>query len=156
MRAAHSWVPALLGLALVAGCSAPELDPNDPGSVAQHLFTLATDGPAQEELATIFDPEVLPEHPVALLDALDAIADLEDPELLAVDSSPDTDEVFVDLALALPGEGRAVYSVKLRHLEQAGWRIAWFQGPGVEWPDRGRRGPGLSTSAPPEPATDGW
>ena len=147
---------ALLGLAAFVGCSAPELDPNDPASVALQLFTLADAEPGQEELDRLFDPDALANRVVPLLDALDGITGSATPSLLGVETAPGTDEAFVDLELALPGEGRAVYNLKLRRFGQEGWRIAWFQGPGVEWPPRNRRGASLTTSAPPEPPADGW
>lgn len=156
MRLARVTVLALLGLAVVVGCSGPEPDPNDPGAVALHLFTRAANAPDPAELLEIFDPDGLADRKVPLLDTLDVIAGSSSPELLGVDIGPDSDEAFVDLAVELPGEGRAVYSVKLRRLEEFGWRIAWFQGPGVEWPTAGRRGAGLTTSAPPGSMGDGW
>ena len=156
MRGKTCAVLASLGLLVAAGCSNTQLDPDDPGSVALHLFALAADEPDQEQLATIFDPDMLSQRGVPLLDALDVIAGSAAPDLLGVDTAPGVDEAFVDLAVALPGEGRAVYNVKLRRSGELGWRIAWFQGPGVEWPARGRRGESLTTSAPPEPSSDGW
>ena len=149
-------VLTLLGLALIVGCSAPEFDPTDPGSVALQLFTLSDTEPGPQELDLLFDPDELANHVVPLLDALDGIAGSAAPRLLGVETAAGTYEAFVDLELALPGEGRAVYNLKLRQFGQEGWRIAWFQGPGVEWPPRNRRGASLTTSAPPEPPTDGW
>ena len=146
----------LLGLMTVAACSAPAPDPQSPASVALQLFALCGTEPEPEELQAWFDPDFLEDHDVELLDALDRISESAAPNLLGLESDPNAQEAFVDLEIELRGAGRAVYNVKLRRIGAEGWRIAWFQGPGVEWPSRNRKGAGLTTSAPPEPPSDGW
>lgn len=147
---------ALLGVAATVSCGGRPPDMNDPGVVALQLFALAADAPEQEQLESLFDPDPLSSQVVSLLEALDMLADSAPPDLLRVETAPGADEAFVDLTVELSGGGRAGYSVKLRRLESDDWRISWFQGPGVEWPRLGRRGAGLTTSAPPESRSDGW
>jgi hypothetical protein len=144
----------LLGLLTVAACSVPAPDPQDPASVALQLFALSESDPGAEELRAWFDPDLLTDQNVALLDALDGISESAAPNLLGVESEPNSQEAFVDLEIELRGAGRAVYNVKVRRIGEDGWRIAWFQGPGVEWPSRNRKGAGLTTSAPPEPPSE--
>ena len=142
----------LPGLLLAAACGGPEPDPQNPASVAVHLFALAGREPAFEELAATFDAKTLEAWQGPLLDNLDALSRLgasEPPEVLGVDRVPGTPEAYVDLAAELPGRGRADCSVLLRSTGETGWRIVWFQGPGIEWPPRSRRDAGLTTSAPP-------
>lgn len=135
----------------LCACAAPHPSPTaeDPGAVALQLFSLPEEPPQEGALAQIFDPDALSGGRVSLLDALEALAGFPPPELLAVEAIEGDEEAFADLAVELPGGGRAAFSVKLRRLEAEGWRVAWFQGPGVEWPSRGRRGESLSTSSPP-------
>lgn len=149
-------VLTLLALAATVGCSDPGGNTDDPGPVALRLFALADAEPGPEELERWFEPELLASRGVPLLDALDGIAGSGSPTLLAVETAPGAEEAFVDLAVSLPGGGRAVYNVKLRRLGEDGWRIAWFQGPGVEWPPREERGASLTTSAPPGTPDAGW
>lgn len=147
----------VLALALIAGCAEkPDAVPQDgPGAAAMNLFTLAIEENRPAELDSAFDPGSLDGGDVALADSLDVLAGLRPPELIGVYSSDDGVEAFCDLAVELPGGGRATYNVKLSASPDGGWRIAWFQGPGVEWPRRERRGDGLTTSLPPEDGPGG-
>jgi len=155
-RGTNGVVPLLLGLLALAGCSAPEPDAHDPESVALRLFALPAAASTVDPLAAVFDPLQLSGGRADLLDALDGLAAPATPTVLGMQTAPEGAEAFVDLEVELPGSGRAVYNVKLRRLGEQGWRIAWFQGPGVEWPTRNPTGPSLSTSAPPQPPSDDW
>jgi hypothetical protein len=114
-----------------------------------NLFVVAGEQNRPAELDSVFDPVSLATGEVALLDALDALAGSPPPELTGVHLSEGEEEAFVDLDVELPGGGRASYNLKLTTGTDGGWRIAWFQGPGVEWPPSGGRGNGLTTSVPP-------
>jgi hypothetical protein len=65
-----------------------------------------------------------------------------------VDSYPLDERWGFDLEVRLPSDGAARYSVLVDPTDPPG-KIVWFSGPGIEWPERRRRGTGLSTSAPP-------
>jgi hypothetical protein len=145
----------LAGL-LAASCGSPTLDRDDPGSVALSLFELSHRELHQAELEALFEHEALAEQSVSLRDALGRLPPSAEPRLLRTDPSPDGQEVYADLALELPGGGQAAYTVELRAAVDGGWRIAWFQGPGVEWPPSGGSDPGLTTSAPPHPRPGRW
>jgi len=150
-------IGAILALAVLAGCTAEAPPPpaGTPGAAALRLFSLAGEEDRSAEFETIFDPDALADRRVALLDALDSLAASPAPQLTGVSAPEGADEAFADLSVELPGGGRAFYSVMLLASPAGTWRIAWFQGPGVEWPRRGRRGDGLTTSVPPGNGRDG-
>jgi hypothetical protein len=141
----------LLGLAALAGCDSSAPDPDDPGAVALRLFRLAGDEPPAPELESLFEPDALKRSPVSLLDALAALPAGAEARVRGVEQATGGRQAWADLSVELPGGGRADYTVQLRATEGRGWRIAWFQGPGVEWPVSDPGGAGLSTSAPPDP-----
>lgn len=153
-----------LGLAVAVaalaanGCMTPESTtkpPATPTETVLALFELAgLDEPAPEWVDGLFGKLEDEQARAALLDAVEAL--LPAGKLEIVDSYPMDDLLRVSFELEgrLPGGGTARYSVQLDTSTQSG-TIVWFSGPGVEWPDRKPRGPGLSTSAPPTPAAGG-
>lgn len=151
---------ACSAVAALAACggATPELTtkpPANPTETVLALFELARlDEPAPERVDGLFGSMEDERIRAALLDAVEALRPAGSLEI--VDSYPMDDllRVSFDLEGRLPGGGTARYSVQLDTSTQSG-TIIWFSGPGVEWPDRKPRGPGLSTSAPPTPAAGG-
>ncbi len=134
------------------GCSGrPEPDRGDPGATVLGLFDLARRGePSFEILNEWFEPAPSGATRAKLLDTLEALARLTDPEVVTVDRRVGPGDAFVDLVARLPGGGSAGFSVRLRAAETGHWRVSWLQGPGVEWPPgAGAQGDGLSSSASP-------
>ena len=124
MRARRSLTPhiCLPALLLLASCAGGEVrEVPLPDRLALELFEIA-----REE-----DPAP---------DRIDALFDLgQDDRLRAA----------VDLVASLPGGGSADYSVQLTERDGS-WKIVWFNGPGVDWPERRpARGEGLSSSPAP-------
>jgi hypothetical protein len=145
------FLPCLLAVCLGA-CSAPE-----PGPVeaAREMFRLARERPpAAERVDALFGSETRGARRAALLDALEHLAGLSEPQLSGVETMSDLRRTAVDLYAELPGGGIARFSVQLEAIGDEGWRVRWFRGPGVEWPPaRPRRDEGLSSSAPPAVAS---
>lgn len=146
----------LVLLATFAACGGPdgERHGDDPGGAALRLFELARiDEPTDDQLRGALDQLPHPDRRGVLLDALAALAPVEDPRVVEVVQPAGPEDAFVDLAAGLPGGGIAHFNVRLRSVEPGSWRVSWFRGPGVEWPpSRAGQGQGLSSSAPPESA----
>lgn len=134
-----------------AGCpgDSPDAPPLDPAArAALEVFDLAQrDDPDGERLEALFGP--FEEGPPAdLHDALGALAAAGPPEIVGRERIEDLDREVVDLEAPFDGEGTGRFSVQLTVRENGdGYRVTWFQGPGVDWPPRRRpRDDGLSTS----------
>jgi hypothetical protein len=139
-------------LAATAACDRSEGPQADsPAAAALALFELAgADPPPEEELGALFGSALDELQRASLLEALAAIADASEPTVVRTEPLSGLDRVAVDLSAAAPAGGRAEFSVQLQQAAGGEWQISWFQGPGVEWPRRGRpRGTGLTTSALP-------
>jgi hypothetical protein len=140
----------LLGL---TGCGPEPPEPlSGAEAAALELFRLARLSDAERgQAAGPLDPAIADEPRAALYDALDSMAALEEPRIVAVEPLPDVGRTAVDLSVGLAGGGSARFSVQLEAVGEETWVVRWFQGPGVEWPPpRRRRDPGLSSSHPPE------
>jgi hypothetical protein len=150
MRAALRIVPATL-LLVAASCAGPHESVHGPGPAAAALFELARGGePADAELERRFEMRGDLDARAALLDALERLAVLRSVEIVAVEPAGPTD-AFADFVGRLEGGGEARYSVRVRAGEDGAWKVVWFQGPGVEWPQQpSPHGERLSTSMPPE------
>ena len=122
-----------------------------PAAAALELFELAREVDSQaERLETTFDALPPADDRAALLDALELLGAVDVLRVVDVQLAAGPQDAFVDLDASLPGGGLAHYTVRLRASEVQGWRVTWFQGPGVEWPgSERRRSDGLSSSAPP-------
>ena len=112
------------------------------------------DDPAAERVDGVFGGTDDEQARAALLDAIQALRPIDEIEIVETYPMEDLVRVSFDLVGRLPGGGIARYSVTLDTASEPG-TIVWFSGPGVEWPDRKPRGPGLSTSAPPTPPGGG-
>jgi len=142
-------VTALLGV----GCGdagAPPTDPG-PGDAALLLFDLARIAePTGEELAAVIEPVPAGGKRATLLDELSKLAGVTALHVVEVSQPAGPGDAFVDLEARLPEGGIARFSLRMRGSEPGGWRVAWFQGPGVSWPPgKSRPGESLSSSAPP-------
>ena len=153
MRSLRSLIPALL-LVGVAGCGPDETPPPEPTaeSVALDLFVLALDDDPQrarvQSAFGAFDDDV---RYATLLDAIRELpAERNDDASSVVEmyTLEGGDRTGFDLEGPVGDGGVARYSVLLDTTTAPG-TIVWFSGPGVEWPERRRRSPGISTSAPP-------
>lgn len=139
-------------LAATIACDRPEdAESGGPGGAAVALFELAgTDPPSEAGLAELFGAGLDEVQRAALLEALAGIADLSEPTVVRTEPLSGLERVAVDLSAATAAGGSAEFSVQLQQAGGGEWQIRWFQGPGVEWPRRGRRrGEGLTTSALP-------
>jgi len=150
---------ALFALAALAGCSdVPDSGGRAPATsseAALELFELArVDEPATERIDELFGSVEDEQARAALLDSIAALPAADEIEIVETYPMEDLVRVSFDLVGRLPGGGIARYSVQLNTVTEPG-TIVWFSGPGVEWPQRKSRGPGLSTSAPPTPPGGG-
>jgi hypothetical protein len=143
---------AVIALLALTACSDGE-PPGPPGPEqrALQLFEPSLrEEPVAAEVALLFGAELDGAARAALFDALAALPDSPVIEAVASEEMEVLDRMVVDIKAGLPAGGSAKYSVQLEQTDGGGWRILWFQGPGVEWPGQGRtRGDGLTTSAPP-------
>lgn len=151
----HGLVALTLLMLGVLGCGdAPTEAPDDasPTALALQLFELAqAPEPAIEAVRELFSSDLVDDdgyRRAALLDAIRRLQLAQPPRVLTTQELAGLDRVAVDLQADLPEDGYARYSVQL---DTSGARptIAWFSGPDVEWPEKTRRGSGLTTSAPP-------
>jgi hypothetical protein len=147
-----------VAIAVLAGCSCSTPDSTTPASPTEtvlELFELALlDEPAVERVDGLFDSVDDEQARAVLLDAIEALRPVDEIEIVEIYPMDDLVRVSFDLVGRLPGGGIARYSVQLDTSTGPG-TIVWFSGPGIEWPDRKPRGPGLSTSAPPTPTAGG-
>lgn len=142
-------IPAVFLLLAALGCGGDAAPEHPAARVALDVFELARlDEPSEEQLG-LFEADTSLAARAALLDALDGLALSTAPRLLAVQEAGG-DEAFVDFAAALDGGGEALFTVRVRSTGPDSWRVTWFQGPGVEWPERSTAGDGLSSSNPPQ------
>ncbi len=142
---------ALGALALVpVGCNRQE-PVTEPAATALRLFEAASSDPAPEQVDGLFGPVEEGLSRATLLDSMAELARAGSPEVTDVVELAELATFAVDLVARLPGGGTARYSVQVVAEEDGSYRVRWFQGPGVEWPSQARRrGPGLTTSNPPE------
>ena len=123
--------------------------PATRNEVVLTLFELARlDEAAPERVDSLFGKLEDEQDRAVLLDSIEALQSADEVEIVQAYPMDDLIRVSFDLVGRLPGGGIARYSVQLNTSTEPG-TIVWFSGPGVEWPDRKPRGPGLSTSAPP-------
>ncbi len=138
----------LILIALLAGL--PSCGPDEPATaeaVALELFVLARqEEPDGERVDALFGPIDGERERAELLDAMGLLRTEGSPVIL--DSYTLDERLGFDLEARLPSDGAARYSVLVDITSPPG-EIVWFNGPGVEWPERGRDGTGLSTSSPP-------
>jgi hypothetical protein len=148
----------VVAIAALVGCSCSTPEPATPTSRTEtvlELFELSRlDDPAAERVDGLFGGTEDEQARAALLDAIQALRPADAVEIVETYAMDDLVRVSFDLVGRLPGGGIARYSVQLNTSAEPG-TIVWFSGPGVEWPDRKPRGPGLSTSAPPTPIAGG-
>ena len=141
-----------MALTALTACGAPD-PPMDPAAAAAvELFSIAQGlDPSPDELAARFDePPQNEGRRATLLDALATLAALPAPRVVAVELQTDPNDAFVDLESELAGGGLARFTVRLAADGAGGWRVRWFQGPGVTWPANGGvRNQGLTSSAAP-------
>jgi len=143
-------VVALLAISLVS-CRSPGTSQSGPEQAALDLFALAGENP-RDDLRVDGMFELGPDDPgrSELLDALDELADAGPPQITDVQPLPGLGRVAIDLYAELDGGTIARYSVQLEPGAGGGWKVRWFQGPGLSWPRRRvPRGEGLTTSGPP-------
>ncbi len=154
-RATNPLLPALIvALAGLVACGVrtPEsaTEPATRAETVLALFDLARADEADPERVERLFGRISDERERAdLLDAIDALQAVDEVEIVETYSMDDLVRDSFDLVGHLPGGGLARFSVQLDTAEEPG-TIIWFSGPGVEWPTRRLRGPGLSTSAPPD------
>lgn len=155
MKRTTCLLPLLIAIAACGSPpSPPELEPLDPIAVALDLLASSSTEEGRLRLAERrFTVEIDDADWPILHDALESLGGLTDPQpgiAEPLDAGPDPTEFIVDLDVAISELGRGVVSVRLRR-DNSSWRIEWFQGPGTEWPLRGRpANEGLSSSAPPD------
>ena len=143
---------ALLFVAVLVACRGGEAGP-PPERTALALFELARGGePSEERLTGLLERVPRDEAGrAALFDVLETLGRAAPPRVSGVTASEGEADAFVDLVVALPGEGEARYSVRLVDVGSGAWRVRWIKGPALEWPRRARvQGDGLSSSAPVE------
>ena len=136
-----------LGALLLAALGCTGLGgPAGPEAAAISLFELAGSEPEPDRIDATFGPVDDELSRARLLDALEQLPPTDEPQVVEVVPRADSGPVIVDLAVMLDSGGEATFSVKLDRDADGPWRIAWFQGPGIEWPRSARRKDnGLST-----------
>lgn len=159
-RAAPALLPGIISALLVLhGCADTGPEPGAPPATREEtvlaLFELARVAETEpEQVDRLFGAIADERERAALLDAIDALGSADEIEIVEIYPMDELIRESFDLVGRLPGGGSARYSVQIDTATDPG-RILWFSGPGVEWPTRRRRGPGLSTSAPPPPTQGG-
>ncbi len=143
---------AVASLSVLAGCDAPAPpvapEPTTEGRALELLELASSPEPDPARVETLFGVVDDEREHAALLDAIVRLRGATDVTVVETYTLEDLARTGFELEGALPGEGRARFSIQLDTSTQPG-TIVWFTGPGVEWPERRRRGDGLSTSAPP-------
>ncbi len=142
---------------VLIGCSACRTHvatispPDDARDAALELFRLAgTPAPDDDALALVIDRDLLARGGAACRLALASLAGASSPRPVAIAPLGGPERAAVDVEAVLPGGAVARFSVEARRQQDGTWRVAWFAGPGVEWPSaRPRTGEGLTSSAPP-------
>ena len=140
-----------------AACRSDEIPPVEPTaeSVVAALFALAAqDDLDLEQTAQLFAPVEDERRRAELLDAIRALRTEHEAEVVESYTLAEQGRIGFDLEGRLTGDGVARFSVLLDTTTPPGV-VVWFSGPGVEWPERKRRGPGISTSSPPAPLEGG-
>ena len=145
MSERSGWIATLALLVAAVGCGQSAAPPEE--AAALRIFGLTGAAPDEPRLQEWFELGQDEGRKTALLDALDALGTVVDPEVTGVEPLPETNRAIVDILVALPGGGTALYSVQVERDGAGAWRIGWFAGPGLEWPTPGRRrNQGLTTS----------
>jgi hypothetical protein len=137
---------ALVGIGLLTlGCGAPEPQAPDAASTARALFALASgDEPTAEQIADLFG-DVDSAERTRLLDALRRLPGPRTVRVADVEILEGFGETAVDCVADLGGGATAGYEIRLRPRHRGGYRIRWFAGPGVRWPEYTASGGSLST-----------
>ncbi|MCP3982576.1 MAG: hypothetical protein GY716_25070 [bacterium] len=136
-------IPAAVLLVLGLSCS-PNPGPATPENAALDLFDLAAQQmPADDDVGRRFGLDPDDPRRAALLDALETVADVRSPRVLAVQEIEEGTRFAVDVTAELTGGGSAVYSVQLERVDGE-FVVHWFGGPGASWPDAAGRRPGLT------------
>jgi hypothetical protein len=143
---------ALAALAVLAvACTERPAPGEDPADTAARIFELAARSPrTAQQVGALFGEPGDDRRRAALGDALDALASAGEPVLVEVVTLEPDARLAIDFRAPLTGDAEGFYSVHLERSEAGRWTVRWFQGPGVEWPDRSRQGDGLTTSAAPD------
>jgi len=142
-----------LALAALAACACTERPApgEDPTDTAARVFELAAESPrTARRISALFGEPGDDRRRAALGDALDALETTGAPVLVEVVALESDARLAIDFRAPLTGDAEGFYSVHVERSESGLWTVRWFQGPGVEWPDRSRRGDGLTTSNAPE------
>ncbi len=135
---------ALLGAAflLAAGCACPPegpptIPPRSADDAALALFDLASrDGDLPKEtLFQVVDADAAGGDGAALGDAIAALRSAGTPRVVTSEALPGQDRTVVTLEAGSPEGAVGRYSVQARPLADGTWRVVWFDGPGVEWPN---------------------
>ena len=137
-----------LSLALAApGCGPAAPEPSEPERLALELFRAAAQ-PERERLDLLFGPATDEAARAVLADSVERLLPAREPRIVGMEELDGPDQVVIDIEAGLEGGGSGLWSVQVETAD-GGWRISWFQGPGVEWPpSRRRRDEGLSSSPP--------
>jgi len=142
----------LLGVAPLLHCGDSEPDEIPPRTAAEQtlrLLELADGGElAPASVEELFD---LPEdetESALLFDSIQQLASTGTVRVVAETELAELNRWAVDLERDADNVV-STYSVQLDTLSTPA-QIVWFSGPGIEWPERRRRGDGLSTSATPD------
>jgi hypothetical protein len=153
------WWCAIIAAMLSCRCGEPvEIAPAGPprsaGEASLRLFALSPSiDPELRELAELLDESSVEEDRAAALDAVASLRNASRPSILAEGFLDVLDRAVVDIEAELPGGGTARFSFQARQLADGSWRVVSIEAPGVEWPGRGRKGSGLTVSAPAEEST---
>lgn len=128
---------------------APAGPPRSAGEASLRLFALSPSiDPDSRKLAELLDEAGVEENRAAALDAVASLRSASRPSILAEHFLDVLDRTVVDVEAELPGGGTARYSFQARQIADGSWRVVSIEAPGVEWPGRGRKGSGLTVSAP--------
>ena len=135
----------LLLLAGASGCGPDAPEPTGPERVVLELFALSAD-PGEDDLLRLFGPESDGRRRAVLADSVELLRPAREPRIVGLEEIEGPRRVVIDVEAGLDGGGAGLWSVQVDTVAD-GWRVTWFQGPGVEWPPaRQRRDDGLSTS----------
>jgi len=148
------WWCAIVSAVMSFRCGEPmEIVPAGPprsaGEASLRLFALSPSVDADSgELTELLDESSVERDRAAALDAVASLRDASRPSILAEGLLDVLDRAVVDVEAELPGGGTARFSFQARQMADGSWRVVSIEAPGVEWPDRGRKGSGLTVSAP--------
>jgi len=148
------WWCAIIAAILSCRCGEPvEIAPAGPprsgGEAALRLFALSPSiDPDSRELAELLDESIVEQDRAAALDAVSSLRNASRPSILTEGFLDVLDRAVVDVEAELPGGGTARFSFQALQIADGSWRVVSIEAPGVAWPGRGRKGTGLTVSAP--------